>query len=213
MLRIVPVILLASIALPAAQRPADDNAFPRTKSNGRATVEYKDDKVQAVAIYDYSQRNHDTAWILVQIGVALSDPSRTIASPFTTLPRRRGKRPPIAELISIMDEQDVDQIVVGLPLSLSGDDTEWTRTVREFSATLATRSGRPVTLIDERFSSRQAERTVRSLGLRKTEREQKERVDAAAAAVILEAYMNTRSVRTAGDLHAAREGDSDAVQE
>lgn len=73
MLRIVPVILLAAVALSAAQRPADDNAFPRTKSNGRATVEYKDEKVQAVAIYDYSQRNHDTAWILVQIGVALSE--------------------------------------------------------------------------------------------------------------------------------------------
>ena len=73
MLRIVPVILLAAITLSAAQRPADDNAFPRTKSNGRATVEYKDEKVQAVAIYDYSQRNHDTAWILVQIGVALSE--------------------------------------------------------------------------------------------------------------------------------------------
>jgi hypothetical protein len=72
MLRIVPVILLAAVTLSAAQRPADDNAFPRTKSNGRATVEYKDEKVQAVAIYDYSQRNHDTAWILVQIGVALS---------------------------------------------------------------------------------------------------------------------------------------------
>jgi hypothetical protein len=72
MLRIVPVILLAGVAV-SAQRPADDNAFPRTKSNGRATVEYKDEKVQAVAIYDYSQRNHDTAWILVQIGVALAE--------------------------------------------------------------------------------------------------------------------------------------------
>ena len=72
MLRIVPVILLAGVAL-AAQRPADDNAFPNTKPNGRATVEYKDKQVQAVAIYDYSQRNHDTAWILVQVGVALSE--------------------------------------------------------------------------------------------------------------------------------------------
>jgi hypothetical protein len=74
MFRFVPVVLLAAGAtLVAAQRPADDNAFPRTKPNGRATVEYKDEKVQAVAIYDYSQRNHDTAWILVQIGVALAE--------------------------------------------------------------------------------------------------------------------------------------------
>ena len=67
------VLLAAGATLAAAERPADDNAFPRTKSNGRATVEYKDEKVQAVAIYDYSQRNHDVAWILVQIGVALSE--------------------------------------------------------------------------------------------------------------------------------------------
>ena len=71
MLRLVAAVLVSSIALSAAQRPADDDAFPRTKSFGRATVQYRDDMVQAVAIYDYSQRNHDQAWLLVQFGVAL----------------------------------------------------------------------------------------------------------------------------------------------
>ena len=65
------VVLLAGVAVTADQRGADDNAFPHTKPNGRATVEYRDEKVQAVAIYDYSQRNHDTDWVLVQVGVAL----------------------------------------------------------------------------------------------------------------------------------------------
>ena len=147
-----------------------------------------------------------------RIGVALSDPSRTIATPFTTLPRRRGKRPPIADLIAIMDDQDVDQVVVGLPLALSGEDTEWTSTVRAFGDALAARSGRPVTLIDERFSSRLAERSVRSMGLRKSDREQKERVDAGAAAVILEAYLNTRHLRPPEETRA-RKGDQDALQE
>jgi hypothetical protein len=74
MFRLVPVVLLvAGASVAAAQRGADDNAFPHTKPNGRATVEYKDEKVQAVAIYDYSQRNHDGAWLLVQIGVALRE--------------------------------------------------------------------------------------------------------------------------------------------
>jgi hypothetical protein len=74
MFRFVPVVLLVvGATLTAAQRGADDGAFPRTKANGRATVEYKDDKVQAVAIYDYSQRNHDGAWLLVQVGVALRE--------------------------------------------------------------------------------------------------------------------------------------------
>jgi putative Holliday junction resolvase len=125
-----------------------------------------------------------------RIGVALSDPSGTIASPLITLPRRTGKRPPIAELIRIMDEREVVHVVVGLPLTLAGDDSEWTTTVRAFAATLGERSGRPVTLVDERFSSVIAERAVRGSGLKKSEREDKSRVDAAAAAVILQSFLN-----------------------
>jgi putative Holliday junction resolvase len=128
-----------------------------------------------------------------RLGVALSDPGATIASPFTTLPRRKGKRPPIMALLDIMKEQDVVEIVVGLPLTLAGDDSEWTRTVREFAATLGARSGRNVILVDERFSSVVAERAVRASGLKKSQREEKERVDAAAAAVILQSYLNTRA--------------------
>jgi putative Holliday junction resolvase len=139
-----------------------------------------------------------------RIGVALSDPSGTIASPFATLPRRRGKRPPIADLITIMEEQEVDQVVVGLPLMLSGEDSEWTTTVREFAETLAQRCGRTVTLIDERFSSVAAERAVRGSGLKKTQREEKERVDAAAAAIILQSFLNRRARET--DMEKLQDG-------
>jgi len=52
MLRLAAAVLAAGVALSAAQRPTDDNAFPRTKSFGRATVQYNDSKVQAVAIYE-----------------------------------------------------------------------------------------------------------------------------------------------------------------
>jgi hypothetical protein len=86
MFRFATVVLLAAGAvLSATQRGADDNAFPHTKPNGRATVEYKDEKVQAVAIYDYSQRNHDVAWLLVQIGVALSDRGAVKRDSFTVV--------------------------------------------------------------------------------------------------------------------------------
>jgi hypothetical protein len=71
MFRLAAAVLAAGVALSAAQRPADDNAFPRTKSHGRATVQYEEERVRAVAIYDYSQRNHNQAWLLVQFGVAL----------------------------------------------------------------------------------------------------------------------------------------------
>jgi hypothetical protein len=67
------VVLLASVAVAAQSRPADDNAFPRTKSRGRATIEYRDESVHAAAVYDYSQRNHQGAWLLVQTGVAVQE--------------------------------------------------------------------------------------------------------------------------------------------
>ena len=73
MFRLAPVVLLVAGASLAAAPQVNDNAFPHTKPNGRATVEYKDERVQAVAIYDYSQRNHDGAWLLVQVGVALRE--------------------------------------------------------------------------------------------------------------------------------------------
>jgi hypothetical protein len=71
MFRLAAAVFVSGLALSAAQRPGDDNAFPRTKFHGRATVEYEDEQVKAVAIYDYSQRNHKQAWLLVQFGVAL----------------------------------------------------------------------------------------------------------------------------------------------
>jgi hypothetical protein len=77
MFRFSMAVLVASVALGAQSRPADDKAFPHTKWYGRATVESHDDKVHAVAIYDYSQRNHDGDWILIQTGIALQ-PRTTI---------------------------------------------------------------------------------------------------------------------------------------
>jgi hypothetical protein len=71
---VVSVLLAATTALSASQRTTTgDNPFPNTKPNGRATVEYKDNKVHVVAIYDYSQRNHDGPWLLVQTGIALRE--------------------------------------------------------------------------------------------------------------------------------------------
>jgi putative Holliday junction resolvase len=125
-----------------------------------------------------------------RIGVALSDPSATIAQPLPTLPRRKGKRPPVAKLIAIIAEHDVAGIVVGLPLSLDGEENEWTREVRAFGEKLGTRVDRPVAFIDERMTSVSAERAVRSIGLPRRERERKERIDAAAAVLILQSYLD-----------------------
>jgi putative Holliday junction resolvase len=133
-----------------------------------------------------------------RVGIAISDPTRTIARPLTTLPRRAGKRVPVQRILELCAEHEVSELVVGLPLALSGEDTDWTREVRAFAARLAARAGRPVHLIDERFSSVVAERAVRSIGLGRSAREERDRVDAGAAAVFLQAFLErSRTVNDA----------------
>ena len=125
-----------------------------------------------------------------RVGVAVSDPTGTLASPLTTLQRRRGQRPPVGKLAELAAREGVCRIVVGLPLALTGEETEWCGEVRQVGHSLSRRSGLPVVFVDERFSSVEAERAIRSSGLRKKQREEKERVDAGAAAVILQSYLD-----------------------
>lgn len=124
-----------------------------------------------------------------RIGVALSDPTRTIASPLTTLTRRAGKRPPWARIREIVEREEVVEFVVGLPLDMSGAEGDWAREVRAFGDELVRRFELPVRWMDERLSSVRAEEAIRGLGLRKKQREKKERVDATAAAIILQDYL------------------------
>jgi putative Holliday junction resolvase len=127
-----------------------------------------------------------------RIGVAVSDPTGTIATPLPTLERRTGKRPPWPEIQRIVTEYEVLEAVVGLPLELSGEESGWTAEVRAFGAELARRTGLAVHWMDERMTSILAERNVRGSGLKKTQREEKGRIDAAAAALILEGFLNLR---------------------
>jgi putative holliday junction resolvase len=130
-----------------------------------------------------------------RVGIALSDPTATIAQPLTVITRRAGKRAPVQAVADLVAAHDVAHIVIGLPLSLSGDENEWTREIREFGDKLARRTGLGVTFADERLTSVIAERAVRSLGLKRTERERKERIDAAAAVVILQAHLDAMKRR------------------
>lgn len=135
-----------------------------------------------VAAFDYGSR---------RIGVAISDPTRTIAYPLATVSRREGKRPPWPELTRLLEENEVGEVVIGLPLDLSGAEGAWAAEVREFGAQVERRTGLRVHWVDERLTSVRAERTVRGMGLKKSEREEKGRVDAAAAALILETFLAT----------------------
>lgn len=128
-----------------------------------------------------------------RVGLAVSDPTGTIASPLPTLTRRKGKRPPVAPIARLAEEHEASAIVVGLPLTPEGEESDWTREVRAFGDALGERTGLPIAYQDERMTSVRAERAVRSLGLSRQQREEKERIDAAAAVLILQAYLDSRS--------------------
>jgi putative Holliday junction resolvase len=123
--------------------------------------------------------------------VAVTDPTRTIASPLATLTRREGKRPPWPEIGRIVAEQEIAEIVIGLPLDLAGEEGEWAAEVRGFGAEVVRRFSLPVHWVDERLTSVMAERAVRGMGLNRTQREEKGRIDSAAAALILQAHLRS----------------------
>ena len=107
MFRLVAVVLFsATVAVSASQqRTTGDNVFPNTKPNGRATVEYKDNKVQAVVIYDYSQRNHDRPWLPVQVGVALRERGEIKRESFS-LVMPDGRPVPLATQEQFLEDAD-----------------------------------------------------------------------------------------------------------
>lgn len=127
-----------------------------------------------------------------RIGVALSDASHTLASPLTTLQRRAGKRIPMARINELARSHRVAQVVVGLPLETDGSESEWTAEVRNFGQQIGERTGLPVTFQDERYSSAEAERLIREIGLPRKKREDKAKIDAGAAAIILQDWLDAQ---------------------
>lgn len=119
-----------------------------------------------------------------RIGLALSDPTRTIASPLGHIVRRAGKRPPLAEIMRRGVENEVTGIVIGLPLDQEGEDTARATEVRAIAVELEKRTGMPVTLVDERYTTAAALRTVREMG--GSTRGRKGDVDALAATILLQ---------------------------
>ncbi len=132
----------------------------------------------------------------------MSDPTGTLASPVTTLRRRSGKRPPISRILDLGSELGVHGFVVGLPLEEPGGENEWTAEVRAFGRRLGQRSGLPVHFVDERYSSLEAEVRIRSIGLRRKAKEDKARIDAGAAAIFLQDWLDAGArIDTGGQRH------------
>ena len=128
-----------------------------------------------------------------RVGLAVSDPTGTLATPVETLTRRAGKRPPLARMEAVARALGVGRVVFGLPLDLRGEENDWCAEVRRVGDALARRLDVPIDYVDERMTSVRAERAVRSSGLPKGRREEKGRVDAAAAALILQSWLDARA--------------------
>jgi putative Holliday junction resolvase len=129
-----------------------------------------------------------------RVGLAVSDPSGTLATPHVTIERRGSLRDLIEQIADEIRQLSADEpitaIVVGLPLRLDGTPNEATSRARHVAAALGERAGVPVVFQDERLSSREAESR---LAVRERDwRKRKKRLDAAAAAVILQDYLDTR---------------------
>lgn len=128
-----------------------------------------------------------------RIGLAVSDPSGTIAQPLSPLLRRRGKRPPLARLVTLAQEYDAVAFVVGWPLDLEGEEGPQAADVRRFAEQLGARTGLPVHLWDERLSTARAERILREMGIPSEKSRAAGRADTLAALTILQAYLDANS--------------------
>ena len=110
-------------------------------------------------------------------GCALSDPSGTLATPLPAVERPETKKG-LQRLASLVEEHDAERVVIGLPLTLRGEEGEQAARARAFAEALERRLSVPVDLHDERLTTRLAERTGGT-----------EDADSRAAAHLLESYL------------------------
>lgn len=130
---------------------------------------------------------------LRRIGLAVSDPTETLARPVETIPGDADTAAAARAIISAIvrlerDDEPIGKIVVGLPLRLDGTRNDRTAHAEALATELRRSGGREVVLQDERLTSREAESR---LALRERDwRVRRRRLDAAAAAVILQEYLD-----------------------
>ncbi len=129
---------------------------------------------------DWGERRH---------GLAVSDPMGYSAQPAGVV-HRRGKDAGLDEIADVLTEKDVTEIVVGLPFHMDGRPGDHHDDVLAFVALLEERFGLPVSTVDERMTTLQAERALREAGL--TRKKRKARVDQVAAQLILQFWLDSR---------------------
>jgi putative Holliday junction resolvase len=125
----------------------------------------------------------------VRVGLAVADELGLLAHPRPHLDGRDVPRL-VAALRRMAGDEGIDLFLVGLPRALSGKEGAPARRARRFAEQLRERTGRPVELVDERLSTVEATARLREQGL--DEREIRARVDSAAAAVLLQSWLDAR---------------------
>lgn len=125
----------------------------------------------------------------VRVGVAVSDPDGAVASAVAVLDARELARDTRA-LARIVEDYEAEQLVVGLPLTLSGDEGPQAAEVRAVAGRLASALSLPLAFQDERNSSAEARRAMRAAGL--SDREQRGSLDKVAAAILLQTWLDAR---------------------
>jgi putative holliday junction resolvase len=127
----------------------------------------------------------------VRVGVAITDPEGRMAFPRSAIVRTT-RDALFAALAALIEAEAVEAVVVGLPLTLDGEDSLTTRQVRNFAESLARRITAPVHLMDERLSSAAAQAQLKEAGL--CSRKMKSRLDSQAAVQILETWIGQNPV-------------------
>ena len=124
----------------------------------------------------------------VRIGLALTDPLKIIASAYKTL-KVKSIKESINDILKEIKEQEVEKIILGLPMGLNGEKTKKTEEVDAFYEKLKSRTDIEIILFDESFSSVAAHKIMHQMG--KKTGHNKEMVDMIAASVVLQDYLRT----------------------
>ena len=123
-----------------------------------------------------------------RLGLALCDPTGTIASPLPAL--QRSAQVWWDELGQLIREKEVEELVVGLPLNMDGSEGPSAQICRKFADDLKQRFGLPVILLDERLTSTAASSTLTAAGL--SQRQQRGKLDSMAASLLLQVHLQKR---------------------
>jgi putative holliday junction resolvase len=124
-----------------------------------------------------------------RIGIAVSDPLGFVARPVQTL-HAVSLNVDVAYIAQLAKELEAELIVLGDPIHMNGDPSTMSGRARKYGSMLAEQSGLPVVYWDERLTTVEAQRILQDSGVQP--RQQRQQIDAVAAAVILQSYLNTQ---------------------